>query len=163
MSTPDFETLAARDDIWHRETVHAVDADRLQQTRQTIDAGLTWAVGAIVTDDDGRVLLVREDDQWLAPGGKVEPGETHETAVAREVHEETGIEIAVGELVAVTEVAFEHTDDRVSFWFAHFTAVPETTTLTDDPGCDDEAIETVAWVEEIPPETVDREVIVAHR
>jgi 8-oxo-dGTP diphosphatase len=163
MSTPDFETLAAREDVWHRETTHAVDADRLAEARASVEAGLTWAVGAVVTDDAGRVLLVREDDQWLAPGGKVESGETHQEAVRREVREETGVEVAVGDIVAVTEVGFEHGADRVAFWFAHYTADPETTALAADPGRDGEGIDRVEWVEQVPAGTVDREVVVANR
>jgi len=163
MQTPDFESLAARDDVWARETTHAVGAERFANARERIDAGFTWAVGAIVTDSRGHVLLVREDEQWLAPGGKVEPGETLDSAVRREVREETGVEISLGEVVAVTEVAFEHANDRVSFWCAHDTATPATTTLADDPGTEDEGIDAVAWVERVPDATVDREVVVTHR
>lgn len=59
-------------------------------------------MGAVVTDDDGRVLLVlrgREPSRglWSVPGGKVEPGETLEEACAREVLEETGLTVRVGQ------------------------------------------------------------------
>ncbi len=61
------------------------------------------AVGAIITRDDGRVLLIQRGNEpgrglWSLPGGRVEPGETDPVAVAREVLEETGLEVAVGEL-----------------------------------------------------------------
>ena len=55
-------------------------------------------VGAVI-DDDGRVLLLRRpgDDFmggiWELPSGKVEPGETLEQAVVREVEEETGLQV----------------------------------------------------------------------
>ncbi|MFD1589076.1 NUDIX hydrolase [Halorientalis brevis] len=163
MQPLDFESLAARDDVWARETIHAVDADRFADAREQIDAGLTWAVGAIVTDSRDRVLLVREDEQWLAPGGKVEPGETREEALVREVREETGVAVAVERPVAVTDVAFEYDDERVSFAFAHYVAVPETTALASDPGLADEDIDTVAWKATVPENTVDREVVVAVR
>lgn len=159
MQTPRFEELAARDDVQQRETVHEVDRQRFEAVRQDIADGLSWAVGAVVTDDAGRVLLVRENDQWLAPGGKVEAGETHGEALVREVREETGITIAVAELVAVTEVAFEHDDERVTFSFAHYTATPETTTLAVDPGTDGEDIERVAWLDSVPEDTIDRDVV----
>lgn len=161
--TPDFEALATREDVWHRETTHVVDADRFAQACERIEAGLTWAVGAIVTDDRGRVLLIREDGQWLAPGGKVEPGETREEALVREVREETGVAIAVERPVAVTDVAFECDDERVSFAFVHYVAIPETTALASDPGLADEDIDTVAWKATVPGNTVDREVVVAVR
>jgi len=159
----DFETLAARENVWHRETTHTVGAERFASARESIEAGLTWAVGAVVTDDAGRVLLVREDGQWLAPGGKVEPGERHDEAVVREVREETGVAVTVMDLVAVTEVGFEHGSDRVAFYFAHYTAEPESTALAADPGRDGEGIDDVAWVETVPEGTVDREVVVANR
>ena len=61
-------------------------------------------VGAIITDRAGRLLLVRrghepEAGRWSLPGGRVEPGETDQQAVIREVREETGLSVACGELV----------------------------------------------------------------
>ena len=49
-------------------------------------------------DADGRVLLAQRPEGkslaglWEFPGGKVEPGESPETALIRELHEELGIE-----------------------------------------------------------------------
>ena len=61
-------------------------------------------VGAVVRDDTGRLLLIRRGHEpsrglWSLPGGRVEPGETLEAAVAREVREETGLEVRVGAAV----------------------------------------------------------------
>ncbi|OPC81254.1 NUDIX hydrolase [Embleya scabrispora] len=61
-------------------------------------------VGAIVLDSEGRVLLVRRakmpgEGQWSLPGGRVEEGETDAVALAREMIEETGLEVTVGPLV----------------------------------------------------------------
>ena len=65
-------------------------------------------VGAIVFDDAGRLLVIRRGRApaaglWSVPGGKLELGETLAAAVAREVREETGLEVEVGALVAVIE------------------------------------------------------------
>ena len=67
-------------------------------------------VGAVVVDDDGRYLLVRRGREpsrglWSIPGGKVEPGESDRAAVAREVWEETGLEVVVGDYVGYVERA----------------------------------------------------------
>ncbi|MGC6528412.1 MAG: 8-oxo-dGTP diphosphatase MutT [Paracoccaceae bacterium] len=51
-----------------------------------------------LVDKDGRVLLAQRPEGksmaglWEFPGGKVETGETPETALIRELHEELGIE-----------------------------------------------------------------------
>lgn len=65
-------------------------------------------VGAFITDDAGRVLLVKrrrapEVGHWGFPGGKVEFGETLVEAVAREIREELGVTIAVGNLVCIVD------------------------------------------------------------
>ncbi|WP_336002780.1 NUDIX hydrolase [Halorientalis halophila] len=155
---PAFGDMAARDGVRERRKVESVDAERFAELEPKVDP-MTWAVGAVVTDDAGRVLLVRENGEWLAPGGEVEAGETHEEALVREVREETGVTVTVGDLVAVTEVAFEHGDRRLAFSFAHYAATPETTTLASDPGLDGEGIEAVEWAETIPENTVDRDVV----
>ena len=66
------------------------------------------AVGAIVFDEHGRVLLVERgrppsEGLWSVPGGKLEGAETLAQAVAREVREETGLLVEVGALACVVE------------------------------------------------------------
>jgi 8-oxo-dGTP diphosphatase len=65
---------------------------------------LIRCVGAVVHDAAGRLLLIRRANepgrgQWSLPGGRVEPGESDASAVARELREETGLEVRVGSLV----------------------------------------------------------------
>jgi len=76
----------------------------------------TVAVGAFVFDGAGRVLLVERGRPpglglWTVPGGRVELGETLAEAVAREVREETGLDVACGPLVEVVERLTRAGDD----------------------------------------------------
>ena len=66
------------------------------------------AVGAIVFHDD-RLLMIQRDKEpsrglWSLPGGGVEHGEYLAHALAREVKEETALDIEVGELAGLLEV-----------------------------------------------------------
>ncbi len=60
-------------------------------------------VAGVVLDGEGRVLLMRRSDNglWGIPSGHVEPGETVETAIIREIAEETGLNVVASELVGV--------------------------------------------------------------
>jgi len=67
-------------------------------------------VGGVVIDA-GRTLLIRRGSQplkgeWSIPGGLLEVGETLEQGVARELAEETGLEVHVVELIEVFERIF---------------------------------------------------------
>lgn len=63
-------------------------------------------VAGVIRDVRGRILLARRTEGrdlaglWEFPGGKVEPGESPEDALVRELREELGIEATVGAPVA---------------------------------------------------------------
>ena len=61
------------------------------------------AVGAVVGDDEGRILLVQRADSgvWLYPTGWADIGYSPSEVARKEVHEETGIECEVERLIAV--------------------------------------------------------------
>ncbi len=58
---------------------------------------LVPSVNVIVTDDDGRLLMIRRTDNgnWAVPGGAIDLGESLVAAAIRETLEETGITCAV--------------------------------------------------------------------
>jgi len=67
-------------------------------------------------DRDGRVLLAQRPEGksmaglWEFPGGKVEPGETPEAALIRELHEELGIDTWSSCLAPLTFASHAYTD-----------------------------------------------------
>src|SRR5437868_1294417 len=74
-------------------------ASRLITTKDTID------VAAALVFRDGKLLVTKRHDDvhlggfWEFPGGKREPNESFEDCLVRELREELGIEVTVGELV----------------------------------------------------------------
>lgn len=79
------------------------------------------AVSAALVFHAGRLLITqrRAGDHlgglWEFPGGKIEPGETAEACLRRELQEELGIEVIVGERVA--EIAHDYPERRVHLQF----------------------------------------------
>ena len=58
-------------------------------------------VGAVVFDAQGRLLMIQRGHDpgaglWSIPGGRIEPGETDEQALVRELLEETNLQVKVG-------------------------------------------------------------------
>ena len=74
-------------------------------------------VAGVIRDALGRILLARRTEGrdlaglWEFPGGKVEPGEPPEAALARELHEELGIHARVG--AALIRVPQQYPDKRL--------------------------------------------------
>lgn len=133
-----------------------VDAEAFERLERRADR---WGVGAFVRDDDGRVLFVREDEQWFLPGGRREPDESLAEGAVREVREETGVDVEVSGLAAISEQTFRHGGTELAFHFATFDATPVGTTVAEDPGRDGEGIERAAWFDAVPSETFDRELV----
>ena len=75
--------------------------------KKTVSAGLApvlRVVGACISDGEKYLITQRSKKQsyegkWEFPGGKVEPGETDQEALAREIKEELGLDIKVSDLL----------------------------------------------------------------
>ena len=60
------------------------------------------SVAALVTNEEGKILLVKSPWRgWEYPGGLIEPGESFEAALKREVREEAGVEIEITGFVGI--------------------------------------------------------------
>ena len=69
-----------------------------------MSASVIPCVGAVVTDGQGRLLIIQRGHDpgaglWSIPGGRIEPGETDEQALVRELLEETNLQVKVGRLI----------------------------------------------------------------
>jgi 8-oxo-dGTP diphosphatase len=78
-------------------------------------------VGGVVIEG-GRTLLIKRggpplEGQWSIPGGMLELGETLKDGVYRELLEETGLTVRVGELVEVFERIFPDERGRIRYHF----------------------------------------------
>lgn len=80
-------------------------------------------VAGVIRDARGRILLARRTEGrdlaglWEFPGGKVDPGETPEAALVRELDEELGIRAEVGE--ALINVPQTYPDKRLNLDVRH--------------------------------------------
>jgi ADP-ribose pyrophosphatase YjhB (NUDIX family) len=78
-------------------------------------------VGAVIVEG-GRALVVRRateplKGEWSIPGGMLELGEKLREGIAREVREETGLEVEVGEVLDVFDSIFPDRDGRTQYHF----------------------------------------------
>ena len=78
-------------------------------------------VGAVIVHDDRVVLIKRKYEplagQWSLPGGTLELGESLEAGVAREIREETGLDVEVGPVVEVFDRILLDAEGRVQYHF----------------------------------------------
>ncbi len=79
-------------------------------------------VAAVVVEPDGRFLLAERPagkvyaGYWEFPGGKVEPGESRRAALARELHEELGIEVDEASTWLTRIYTYPHATVRLNFF-----------------------------------------------
>ena len=134
-----------------------------EASRDRIVDGANGGAGIWATDDDGRVLLARNegDEGWADPGGKRERDESFEAAARREVREETGVDCEITGLreVHVLELADETDSGRPTL--ASLIAVFDGVRVGGTPRPREGEIAEVGWFERCPdavlyPEVADR-------
>ena len=78
-------------------------------------------IGAVIVKGNKVLLIKRAGDPgrglWSIPGGLVELGEKIKDAVRREVKEETGLDVRVGEIADVTEIITRDEEGKVKYHF----------------------------------------------
>jgi 8-oxo-dGTP pyrophosphatase MutT (NUDIX family) len=122
-------------------------------TKRVISQGL-------LTDQSGRVLLCRltYKQEWDLPGGVVEVGESPAAGLVRELQEELGITVTVGDLITVNWLpAWRGWDDACVFLFDLGRVDAD---VTDSMTLQPTEIAGVEWCD---PETVDQNATIAAR
>ena len=88
-----------------------------------VDKDILLVSAVALIDRDGRVLLAQRPEGksmarlWEFPGGKIEPGETPETALIRELEEELGINTTASCLAPLSFASHSYcaSDNRAAF------------------------------------------------
>ncbi len=88
--------------------------------REYPDRPLVGVGGVVISG--GKALLIKRggpplEGQWSIPGGMLELGETLKDGVRRELMEETGLDVRVGEVVEVFERIFPGEGGRIRYHF----------------------------------------------
>ena len=113
-------------------------------------------VGAVVVDA-GRVLLVRRGKpplagKWSLPGGLLELGETTAEAVVREVAEECGLTIRVGEVAGILDRVVRDAEGRIRY---HWVLVDYVAFVVSGTLCAASDADEAQWVEVDEVERLD--------
>lgn len=115
------------------------------KTEQHFDGKV--AQKAVIVRSDGQVLVMRDprggnEALWELPGGRLNEGEVPEEGLAREIKEELGIDVVVGEVLYVTQF-FQYSENRNALMIAYrATMVDESAELVLEEG----EVAEVQWV-----------------
>jgi 8-oxo-dGTP diphosphatase len=104
-------------------------------------------VGAVIVNGD-RALIVRRateplKGQWSIPGGMLELGEKLREGLAREVREETALDVEVGEVLDVFDSIFPDADGRTQY---HYVLIDYRCTVSKGEAKAGSDVSEVRWV-----------------
>lgn len=107
-------------------------------------------IGALIFDDDGRILLVQRGGEplkgwWSLPGGVLETGETVADGVRREIREETGLSVEPLELLTVFERIMPDAEGRPEY---HYVLLDYICRVTGGTPCAADDCAALRWVPE---------------
>ncbi len=88
------------------KTVICVDKDKKEYEVPVSELTIRPSIYGVIIQEN-KVLLTRQWDGYSFPGGAVEKGEDMYEALVREIREETGLEVKVGEVVACENSFFK--------------------------------------------------------
>ncbi|WP_266077699.1 NUDIX domain-containing protein [Haladaptatus caseinilyticus] len=146
-----------RNDVREGTRTFSLPADNFATVKSTIESGRDQWAGVVVTNEDGRILLVENgwSDGWVVPGGTVEVDETLAGAAVREVAEETGVSIELDGPLLVERQTFTHDGKAVSGHFVLFGGTADEAEIGSDLGVEGETICDARWFTTLPELTID--------
>ena len=107
-----------------RSASHPLDPGKPSRGLLFSSERLVDVTAAVIGGPDGRILVCSRPagthmaGKWEFPGGKIEPGETAEACIRREIREELGMEIVAGPVLTVMEHDYGVKYVRVTFFLA---------------------------------------------
>ena len=119
---------------------------------ERFEAGHAGGAGGWIYDEDGRVLLARDDGAigWTDPGGKREADETFETNAKREIREEVDVEVTITGVLELHEITVYDGTDQSRPHLVEPIVIFETRYDGGDPEPEPGEIEAVEWFESTP-------------
>lgn len=142
------------------ETSRRVSRSRFRTVAGRIERqGLPFGAHTLAYRPDGRLLLVKQDaiDQWVLPGGEVDPDEGFREGARRELREEAGIDVSYDGLGILGQVRFRCDDHETWGVLPIYEGEAQSAeTSVQDP---DDEVTAARWFDDLPENTRDRGIL----